>query len=126
MAVPLKPATQTDRMLRRLEQEQKAESDGIGAAWAFLWVLFWFKIATVAIIFYAASGSGESLAMIAATTWYWLLIPVLAISGPLLVRWRMLKLRRRREQLRRLEWEVKPDVATIEVVHVPGDQRRQW
>jgi hypothetical protein len=119
MAVPSQPATPTDRKLQILEAEHKAEADGMAAAWAFLWVLFAFKIVTVAFIIYVATGSGESLAMAAATTWYWLVIPVLALSGPLLVRWRMLKMRRRREQLKRSEWSVEP---TIMSVHLPPDE----
>jgi H+/Cl- antiporter ClcA len=105
-------------MLRRLEREQRVESEGVAAAWAFLWVLFAFKIATVLIIMYVASGSGESLAMVAVTTWYWFLIPVLALSGPMLIRWRMIKLRRKREALQRSEWQVDPRIVTL---HIPPD-----
>jgi hypothetical protein len=106
MAVPSQPITPADRALKRLEAERKREADGQSAAWVFLWTLFVFKIATVGIIIYAASGSGESLVMVLATTWYWLIIPALALAGPLLIRWRMLKLRRKRELLRASEWNV--------------------
>jgi hypothetical protein len=109
MAVPSQSASSTDRMLKQLEVERKAEADGMSAAWAFLWTLFAFKIATVLIIIYVATGSGESLVMVLVTTWYWFLIPIAAISGPLMIRWRMLKLRRKREQLKRSEWMVDPE-----------------
>ncbi len=106
MADPSHPLSPADRALKRLEVERKREADGQSAAWAFLWTLFLFKLATVGIIIYAASGSGESLVMTVATTWYWLIIPALALAGPLLVRWRMIRLRRKREQLRASEWNV--------------------
>lgn len=109
MAVPYTPAPSPDRTLKRLERERREESDARATVWAFLWVLFGFKIATVGIIWYVAAGSGESLAMIAATTWYWLVIPIGAISGPLIFRWRMIKMRRRREELRQAEWREDPD-----------------
>jgi hypothetical protein len=112
-------------MLQRLERERRAESDGIAAAWAFLWVLFAFKIATVGIIMYVASGSGESIVMVVATTWYWFVIPVLALSGPLLIRWRMIKMRRRREELRKSEWQVDPEILTLHVPPDPGHHQGQ-
>ncbi len=109
MAVSSTPAHSPDRALKQLERERREESDARATVWAFLWVLFGFKIATVGIIWYVAAGSGESLTMIAVTTWYWLVIPVGAISGPLLFRWRMIKMRRRREELRQAEWREDPD-----------------
>lgn len=123
MAAPMTPPTASDRMLQRLERERRSESDGIAAAWAFLWVLFAFKIATVGIIMYVASGSGESIVMVAATTWYWFVIPILALSGPLLIRWRMIKMRRRREELRKAEWQVDPEIVTLHLPPDPGRQR---
>lgn len=123
MALPISESTATERTLRRMEREQREEDDGKAAAWAFLWILFAFKIATVGIIFYVASGSGESIVMIAATTWYWLVIPVLALAGPLLIRWRMLKMRRQREALRQSEWDVAPIEPRIILLHEPYDQQ---
>jgi hypothetical protein len=71
--------------------------------WAFLWVLFGFKMATVVAIAVAAR-SEEAAVILAATTWYWLPLPVVAVGGTLLFRWRLHRVRRRREQLRRAEW----------------------
>jgi len=104
MSVPLQTSTPADRVLIRLEQERKNNAEGSATAWGFLWVLFGFKIATVGVIWWAATGSGEDLSYIIATTWYWMVIPIGALAGPLLIRWRMIKLRRRREALRRSEW----------------------
>jgi hypothetical protein len=128
MSVPLPTSTPTDRVLIRLERERKNEAEGHAAAWGFLWTLFAFKIATVGVIWWAATGSGEDLSVIIATTWYWLVIPIGAVTGPLLVRWRMIKLRRRREALRRSEWTTEPEtgpgVQDLQVPVVPWDRSR--
>ncbi len=122
MAVSSSPAPSPDRALKQLERERREESDARATVWAFLWVLFGFKIATVGIIWYVAAGSGESLTMIAVTTWYWLVIPVGAISGPLLFRWRMIKMRRRREELRQAEWREDPDPWKIPIQEPSSNQ----
>jgi Flp pilus assembly protein TadB len=109
MAIPIpsppgSPASTGNKLLRKLERERKEEEDARRAVWGFMWTLFWFKIVTIGIIWYVAAGSGEDLAMIMITTWYWLAIPVAAISGPLLFRWRMVRVRRRRDALMQSEW----------------------
>lgn len=128
MSVPLHTPTPADRALIRLEQERKNNAEGSAAAWGFLWVLFGFKIATVGVIWWAAMGSGEDLGVIIATTWYWMVIPIGALAGPLLIRWRMIKLRRRREALRRSEWlvDAAPDTSApaTPAPTVPWDRSR--
>lgn len=116
MAVPLSPASPTDRILKQLDRERREASEERATVWAFLWVLFAFKMATIGVIWYVAAGTGESLVMIAATTWYWLIIPIAALTGPLLVRWRLIKMRRRREALRQAEWREDPEIV---VMHGP-------
>jgi hypothetical protein len=118
MSVPLSAPSPNSRALASLERERKEAADSRIAVWGFLWTLFAFKILTVGVIWWAATGTGESFAMILATTWYWLIIPIGAITGPLLVKWRMIKLRKRRQQLLRSEWEV-PREPLVHVVHVP-------
>jgi hypothetical protein len=122
MAAPSHPISPADRALKRLEAERKRDADGQSAAWVFLWTLFVFKMITVGIIIYAASGTGESLVVVLSTTWYWFIIPVLALAGPMLIRWRMIKLRRRREQLRASEWNV--DTVVIGEPFPPGTELR--
>lgn len=104
MAVPLNGESQTDRALRALARQQKEEADGRATAWAVVWTLFGFKMGTVAIIWYAASGSREANEMLLATTWFWLAVPAIALSGAVAYRWRLMRLRRRRHQLRAAEW----------------------
>lgn len=71
--------------------------------WAFLWTLFVFKIATVGLIFWA-SKSAEAGVILSATTWPWLIIPAFAVAGTVAYRYRLMKVRAKREQLRRAEW----------------------
>jgi hypothetical protein len=106
-------ALSTARALRRMERQRAEEQDARRAVWAFLWILFVFKIVTVGLIWYVALGSGESMGMIFATTWYWLLIPVGAISGPALVRWRMVQMRKRRSRLLQSEFAVEPTIVVL-------------
>ena len=90
------PPTEQDIEAARAREERRA-------VWGFVWVLFAFKIATVVAIVLAAR-SEEAVVLVVATTWYWLPIPVVAISGTLLFQYRLRRVRRRREQLRRAEW----------------------
>lgn len=111
-------ATVAQRRLADRERELNENREAQKAVWAFLWTLFGLKIATVVIIWIAATSSGtHSFAMIAATTWYWFIIPAVAIAGPLLFRWRLLRMRRRREQLRGAEWMDAPNVASARSRH---------
>jgi hypothetical protein len=92
------------RALDVMELERKQEAEEKTAVWAFIWTLFVFKIATMILIVYLAAGSSESLGVAFATTWYWFIIPIAAITGPLLYRWRLLRQRRKRAALRDAEW----------------------
>jgi hypothetical protein len=93
-----------------MERERREENDARRAVWGFLWILFVFKFVTIGLIWYVAAGSGESLSMIAVTTWYWMIIPIAAVSGPLLYRRRMIQMRKRRERLLASEFTVEPRI----------------
>ena len=122
MAAPNQLSSRGERRLAILEQERKNDSDSKQAVWVFLWTLFVFKIATVAIIWYAANGTHEAQALLLATTWFWFVIPAAAIGGPVLYWRRLLKQRRRREELRRSEWDVPDTVRPADrIVHGPID-----
>lgn len=105
--------TPADRALRRLAREQQQENDARRAVWGFLWTLFFFKLATIGVIMWVTAGSGETFSMIFITTWYWLVIPVAGISGPLLLRWRMIRLRRQREALQQAEFRADPRIMVM-------------
>lgn len=98
-------ATSAQRRLAAREQERTRNASGQRSAWVFLWTLFAFKIATVGVIWYSATTTrSDEMGFIVATTWYWFLIPIAAIAGPLALRWRLIQMRRRRDQLRGAEW----------------------
>lgn len=94
-------------LTNRRTKEQKREEDERATAWAFIWTLFGFKIATLAVILWLAAGSTEAGLVVLATNWFWLLIPAFAIAGPLLFHYRLRKARRRRAALLREEWMLK-------------------
>jgi len=104
MAADQSEPPRTAKALAALERERKEKAEAKTTLWAFLWTLFAFKIVTAAVIWYVAAGSPESISLIVATTWLWLPIPIIAIGGPVLYRWRLIRQRRRREALRRAEW----------------------
>jgi hypothetical protein len=90
----------------RLSPEQRRAQDERSTVWAFVWTLFAFKVATIVAIAWAASGSKESVVILAATNWFWLLIPAFAVAGPLAWHYRLRRAKRRREALLRAEWMV--------------------
>ncbi len=79
------------------------DQDGKAAAFAFLWILFAFKMATVVLIFYHLR-TVETGLILTATTWYWLPLVGFMIAGPLLFRYRLRRVRAKRDELRRAEW----------------------
>lgn len=72
----------------------------------FLWTLFAFKMATVAVIFWAAGGSSEASILLSATTWPWLIIPGIVLFGWLAFHFRLRRVRARRRELQQAEWLV--------------------
>jgi hypothetical protein len=77
---------------------------------AFIWVLFAFKLATVALIFYHLRTWQTGL-LLGATTWYFLPVLALLLGGPILFQIRLRRVRARREALRRAEWMIEQDHA---------------
>jgi hypothetical protein len=107
MAIPIEPSgAPIDRHLQQLVQEQRQKDEARTAVWGFVWTLFCFKIATVVLIFYAANASGQSFWLLLTTTWYWVIIPVVAIAGPLAYQIRLRQVRRKRKKLQLAEWAV--------------------
>ena len=106
MAVPLNAplSPESERLLRALEAERKRNAEERITGWTVVWTLFGFKLGTIIIIWFAAGGSAEANAYIAVTSWYWLGIPIAAMSGLIAYRWRLRKARRKVSQLRRSEF----------------------
>ena len=84
------------------------EPNELQAAWAFLWILFAFKMITVGLIFWHMR-TFEAAMLLTATTWFWLLLAAVAVAGPLLFRYRLVRVRAKRERLRRAEWLLDPE-----------------
>lgn len=94
-------------------QRDEADSENDTAAvWAFLLVLFFFKLATVVLIFWHLH-TFESGLLLGATMWYWFPPLVLLGAGPLIFYYRLRKVRARRDALQRSEWMV-PDGTALE------------
>jgi hypothetical protein len=87
-------------------EDDRRRAEERTTVWGFIWVLFGFKIVTVGIIFWAAGGSGEAGALLTATTIPWLIIPAIAIAGPVAFWYRLRRVRARRARLLRGEWTV--------------------
>lgn len=87
----------------------------------FLWTLFFFKMVTVAAIYWAARGSSEAGILLIVTTWPWLIIPGIVVFGWLVVRFRMRRVRARREALQRSEWMVE-EHETMEIARRSSDR----
>ncbi len=83
--------------------EQRRQADERTTVWVFIWTLFTFKMVTVALIYWASQDYAAT-SLLAATTWIWFGVPLLAVSGPLIFRYRLLRVRAKRERLFRAEW----------------------
>src|SRR5262245_57085188 len=88
-----------------LPTQRDDEDQDSASVWAFLLVLFFFKVATVALIFWHLR-TWESAAVLGATMWYWFPPLILLGAGPAIFYYRLRKVRARREALRRSEWMV--------------------
>ncbi len=73
--------------------------------WALIWTIFVAKLATLVLVVWAAH-SFEAAALVSATTWPWLVVASVLAVGPLLLRYRLRRVRARRQQLLRADWMV--------------------
>lgn len=85
------------------------EHDAGAAVWGFIWVLFAFKLITMGLIFYHLH-TFESGLLIGATLWYWFPILGVLVAGPLLFRYRLRRVRARRDALHRAEWMLEDEL----------------
>lgn len=120
MAVPInktpQPPSYSDQALREMELERKRDHEERLTGWTVIWTLFIFKMVTVGLIWYAANGSSdhdERNGLLIVTTWYWFLIPLVAVSGFVAFRLRLRAARKRAAELRRAEFMAShPEIAT--------------
>ena len=103
------------------DDSEDEDQEGAAAVWAFLLVLFFFKLATVILIFWHLR-SWESGVILGATFWYWIPIIGFLVAAPLAFRYRLIRMRRRRKALQRSEWMIDgnasaPDIEAGSVWH---------
>ena len=88
---------------KRRPSEQERRDEEISTVWAFVWILFAFKIATLVATFWAAAGSMEAAIILMGTNWVFIVIPMFAIWGPIVFHYRLRRVRRRRAAMVRSE-----------------------
>lgn len=110
-------SAQHQAVLAQQDAEAREAADAKQVVHVFLWTLFVFKLATLAVLFYWASTQDIWL-ILSAVAWPWVVIPGVALAGPIGYRIRLRRVRRKREQLRRAEWAAQP--RSIEIIG-PGD-----
>jgi hypothetical protein len=79
------------------------EGTDAGTARAVLLVLCGFQLATGLVVL-AISPSAQAGAYAFVAGWGWLALAVALVAGPLLFRWRLLRVRARRQRLLQEEW----------------------
>src|SRR5262245_23694578 len=75
------------------------------SVWLLIWTIYIAKLATLVLIIWA-SHSYQTTALVAATTWPWLVVAAALGIGPLIFHLRLRRVRARRDLLKRAEWMV--------------------
>lgn len=83
------------------------EGSHVGTAKAVLGILCGFQIAT-ALVVLAVSPSAQAGVFALVASWGWIALAVGLVTGPVLFRWRLLRVRAKRERLLREEWLTRP------------------
>jgi hypothetical protein len=84
----------------------KHDGDELIGLWPFVWTLFAFKFVTALIIWWFAAGSEGTYSILVGTHWFWMIIPILAMSGSVAYQIRVRRVRRKRARLQAAEWMV--------------------
>src|SRR5215207_7606518 len=92
------PATGSD--------DASSPESGVGV-WALLWTILVAKLATILLVVWAAH-SFEAGALIGATMLPWFAAAVVICASPFLFRYRLRRVRAKRDRLRQAEWMVEP------------------
>ena len=79
--------------------------EGRAAAWTLLGVVIGFKVIGAVLIFIIAPSS-ETVTILIALNWPYVLIGALALAPPALLLTRLVRARRRRAEFIRAEWHV--------------------
>ncbi len=89
------------------------DEEGAAIVQAFLAVLFVFKIATVALIFWHLRTWQTGL-FLGATSWYFIPLMAAFFGAPIVFAWRLRRARAKRRALLRAEW-------MVDLEHEPTD-----
>lgn len=101
----MRPGSDPAAGVKRPASPSTGHRDDSAQVWVFVWTLFGFKMATVALMLYHIR-AWESDLVIAATTWYWFPMLAVLLAAPIAFRYRLRKARARRRELMRAEWMV--------------------
>lgn len=83
------------------------------ALWTVAVPLLLFKVWALTLLL-MFSPTRDAVGLIVATHWAWVAIPVLLLGGPAYAWYRLIRMRARRDQLRRAEWMGQPPGARDE------------
>lgn len=112
------------RILRAQQAEQERDREERQQLWIFIWILFGFKFVSMAILIFWIEWD-QLLYIAAMTSWWWIIVPGIAFSGPILNRLRMRRVRRKRAALRHAEFGENPvnaraDGTVLSLIEEPG------
>lgn len=99
-----------DEAVRKANAKQK--KDEKTTVWVFVWTLFAFKVVTIGAILWASGGTGEARALMLATSWIYVGLPIAAVAGPIVFWVRRRRVRRKRAALQRAEWMLQDAAST--------------
>ena len=85
------------------------DQDGRAALWTFLGMAIGFKVITSVLIF-AMMPSAHSALFLIGMNWYWLVLPVVVLALPAMFWFRLMRVRSKRRELIRSEWQVDPEL----------------
>jgi hypothetical protein len=89
--------------LKRAEAERKQEADEKAAVWGFVWTLFAFKVITVGVLLVWLDPL-DFVKVASIAIWPFLIIPGVALAGPVGYRWRRRRVRRQLGKLKHAEF----------------------
>jgi hypothetical protein len=91
---------------QRTTPETEVSSEGTPKnVWLLLGTIGAAKLGTLVVILWASHSLG-SVALIVVTIWPWFVVAGMLIAGPALFRYRLRRVRAKREQLWREEWTI--------------------
>lgn len=107
-------ANDAPRPLPRYHEEEGTPA----SVWLLIWTIYVAKLATIVLVIWIAHDY-QATALIAVTTWPWLVLAAALGVGPLIFHVRLRRARARREELRRAEWLLP---STIDAISPPSSR----